>query len=142
MFSESYYLLNNYRLRKFYRKYEVSEFIPASLPLIANTLQYQLDMFCLDVCYNSPLSTILPKRFLPRRKFLVEQFHLLCLNWCWHSVTAILAPFATALRTPGFSLARRLCFRRNDSCIVGSMYKTPGDTGDKLFGSPAFAIPL
>lgn len=89
-----------------------------------------------------PLSTILPNRFFPLKKFLVEQFHLLYLNWCWHSATAILAPLATAASTPGFSLASRRCFLLNVACTAGSIYSTPGDSGDKLFGSPAFAIPL
>lgn len=89
-----------------------------------------------------PLSTILPNKFFPLRKFLVEQFHLLCLNWCWHSATAMLAPLATADRTPGFSLASLRCFRLNVAWTAGSMYKTPGDKGAKLFGSPAFAMPL
>lgn len=89
-----------------------------------------------------PLSTILPNRFFPLKKFLVEQFHLLYLNWCWHSATAMLAPFATAASTPGFSLASRRCFLLNVACTAGSIYSTPGDNGDRLFGSPAFAIPL
>lgn len=89
-----------------------------------------------------PLSTILPNRFFPLKKFLVEQFHLLYLNWCWHSATAMLAPFATAASTPGFSLASRRCFLLSVACTAGSMYRTPGDNGDKLFGSPALAIPL
>lgn len=80
--------------------------------------------------------------FFPLRKFLVEQFHLLYLNWCWHSATAMLAPLATADKTPGFSLASLLCFRLRVEWIAGSMIRTPGDIGDRLFGSPALAIPL
>lgn len=89
-----------------------------------------------------PLSTIFPNKFFPLKKFLVEQFHLLNLNWCWHSATAMLAPFATAANTPGFSLASLLCFRLNVACTAGSIYKTPGDIGERLFGSPALAMPL
>lgn len=90
----------------------------------------------------SPRSTILPKRFLPRRKLRVEQFHRRFLNWCWHSAIAIFAPFAIAARTPGFSRASRRCFRRRVAWIAGSMYTWTGVTGEMLFGSPAFAMPL
>lgn len=90
----------------------------------------------------SPRSTILPKRFLPRRKLRVEQFHRRFRNWCWHSVMAMLAPFAIAASTPGFSRASRRCFRLSVAWMAGSMYTWTGVTGEMLFGSPAFAIPL
>jgi hypothetical protein len=91
---------------------------------------------------NLPLSTIFPKRFLPRRKFFVEQFHRLFRNWNWHSWMAWLAPLATATKTPGFSRTRRRCFRRRMRWTAGSMYRAPGVWGSKLLGSPALAIPL
>ena len=90
----------------------------------------------------SPRSTILPKRFLPHRKFLVEQFHRRFRNWCWHSMMAIFAPFAIAARTPGFSRASRRCFLRSVAWMAGSIYTWTGVTGEILLGSPAFAIPL
>lgn len=90
----------------------------------------------------SPLSTILPNRFFPRRKFLVEQFHRRLRNWCWHSAIAWFAPLATAINTPGFSLANLRCFLLKVAYTVGSMWREAGDIGKKLFGSPAFAIPL
>lgn len=95
-----------------------------------------------DVSLDSPRSTILPKRFLPRRKLRVEQFHRRFLNWCWHSEMAMLAPFAIAASTPGFSRASRRCFRRSVAWIAGSIYTCTGVTGEMLFGSPAFAMPL
>lgn len=75
---------------------------------------------CLMMVY-SPRSTILPKRFLPRRKLRVEQFHRRLRNWCWHSVMAIFAPFAIAASTPGFSRASRRCFRLSVAWIAGSI---------------------
>lgn len=89
-----------------------------------------------------PLSTIFPNKFFPLRKFLVEQFHRRSLNWYWHSEMAWLAPFATAANTPRFSRANRLCFLRRVWWTDGSMDSIPGDIGNRLFGSPAFAIPL
>lgn len=92
--------------------------------------------------FYSPRSTILPKRFFPRRKLRVEQFHRRFLNWCWHSAIAMFAPFAIAARTPGFSRASLLCFRLRVAWIAGSIYTWTGVTGEILFGSPAFAMPL
>lgn len=111
----------------------------ACQPLI-NTLVL-IKFVCLWLV-DLPLSTIFPNKFFPLKKFLVEQFHLLYLNWCWHSATAMLAPLATAASTPGFSRANLRCLRLRVACTAGSIYSTPGDSGDKLFGSPAFAIPL
>lgn len=91
---------------------------------------------------HSPRSTIFPNRFLPRRKFRVEQFHRRLRNWCWHSEMAILAPLTNAAKTPGFSRTKRRCFRRSVVCTAGSMYMMPDVSGDILFGSPTFAIPL
>lgn len=88
-----------------------------------------------------PLSTILPNRFFPLRKFLVEQFHRRLRNWNWHSRMAWLAPLLTATSTPGFSRASRRCLRRRLAYTVGSMVDSmPGLIGSRLFGSPAFAI--
>lgn len=89
-----------------------------------------------------PLSTIFPKRFFPLKKFFVEQFHQRLRNWYWHSCIAKFAPFLMASSTPVFSLANLLCFRLRVPCTEGSMKRTPGDTGDRLLGSPAFAMPL
>jgi hypothetical protein len=54
----------------------------------------------------------------------------------------MLAPFEIAARIPGFSLANLRCFRLKVVCMAGSTNKCEGVTGDILFGSPAFAIPL
>lgn len=89
-----------------------------------------------------PRSTILPNRFLPRKKFFVEQFHLRFRNWCWHSEMASFAPLTSAWRTPGFSRTNRRCLRRNVVCMAGSMYTTLDVNGEILFGSPTFAMPL
>lgn len=89
-----------------------------------------------------PRSTILPKRFFPRKKFLVEQFHRRFRNWCWHSEIAKLAPLTRAAKTPGFSRTNRRCFLRNVECMAGSIYIMPDVNGDILFGSPTLAIPL
>lgn len=51
-------------------------------------------------------------------------------------------PLAIAANTPGLSRAKRRCFRLSVACIAGSMYIVPGDRGEILFGSLAFAIPL
>lgn len=92
--------------------------------------------------FNSPLSTIFPKRFFPRRKFLVEQFHRRFRNWCWHSEMARLAPLTRADRTPGFSRTNLRCFRRSVVWMAGSMYMMPDVSGEMLFGSPTLAMPL
>lgn len=55
---------------------------------------------------------------------------------------ALLAPLAIAANRPGFSRAKRCCLRRNVASTDESIKRTPGDKGDKLFGSPAFAMPL
>lgn len=89
-----------------------------------------------------PRSTILPNRFLPRKKFFVEQFHLRFRNWCWHSEMARLAPLTSAARTPGFSRTSRRCFRRSVEWMAGSKNATLAVNGDILFGSPTFAMPL
>lgn len=89
-----------------------------------------------------PLSTILPNKFLPRIKFLVEQFHLWFRNWYWHSYIAKFAPLAIADSNPTFSRTKRLCFLLSVLCTEESIKATPGDIGDKLLGSPAFAMPL
>lgn len=91
---------------------------------------------------DSPLSTIFPNKFLPNKKFLVEQFHRRFRNWCWHSDIAKFAPLTSADKTPGFSRTRRRCFRRNVLCIAGSIYIIPDVSGEILLGSPTFAIPL
>lgn len=95
-----------------------------------------------NVCLGHlPLSTILPNRFFPLRKFFVEQFHRRLRNWNWHSKMAWLAPLLTATSTPGFSLASRRCLRRRLAYTVGSMVDSmPGLIGRRLLGSPAFAI--
>lgn len=98
--------------------------------------------FFLGLNDYSPRSTIFPNRFLPRRKLRVEQFHRRLRNWCWHSAIAILAPLAIAASRPGFSRASLRCLRRSVAWIAGSIYIIPGVSGDMLFGSPAFAIPL
>lgn len=89
-----------------------------------------------------PLSTIFPNKFFPLKKFLVEQFHLWFLNWYWHSWIAWLAPLAIADSNPGFSRTKRLCFLLKVLWTDESINATPGDIGDRLFGSPALAIPL
>lgn len=89
-----------------------------------------------------PLSTIFPNKFLPRRKFRVEQFHRRFRNWCWHSLMAMFALLTSAANTPGFSRTSRLCFRRSVVCTAGSMYMMPDVSGEMLFGSPTFAMPL
>lgn len=90
----------------------------------------------------SPRSTIFPNRFFPRKKFFVVQFHLRFLNWYWHSCIAWLAPFAMAWSTPGFSLTNFCCFFLKVLWIDVPYMGMPGAKGDKLFGSPAFAMPL
>lgn len=89
-----------------------------------------------------PRSTIFPNKFFPRKKFRVEQFHRRFRNWCWHSLIAILALLTSAANTPGFSLTKRRCFRRNVVWTAGSIYMIPDVNGDILFGSPTFAMPL
>lgn len=89
-----------------------------------------------------PRSTILPNRFFPRKKFFVEQFHRRLRNWCWHSEMARFAPLTSAANTPGFSRTSRRCLRRSVVCIAGSMYTMFDVSGDILFGSPTFAMPL
>lgn len=89
-----------------------------------------------------PRSTIFPNKFLPRKKFRVEQFHRRFRNWCWHSLMAIFALLTSAANTPGFSRTSRRCFRRSVVCTAGSMYMMPDVSGEMLFGSPTFAMPL
>lgn len=96
----------------------------------------------LNTCSYIPRSTILPNRFLPRKKFFVEQFHLRFRNWCWHSEIARFAPLTNAANTPGFSRTKRRCLRRSVVCMAGSMYTMLDVNGDILFGSPTFAMPL
>ena len=60
----------------------------------------------------------------PFKNSPVGQFHLLSLNWNWHSDIAIFKPLITAGKTPGLSRISLLCFFLSGRFIVlnpGSM---------------------